>query len=42
MNATSEVNSSPTLEKTTNTEKPQYRILYVDVISIFYFQLKWV
>jgi two-component system, OmpR family, response regulator ChvI len=30
MNATFEVNSSPTLEKTTNTEKPQYRILYVD------------
>lgn len=30
INATSEVNSSTTREKTTNTEKPQYRILYVD------------
>ena len=30
MNATSEVNSSTTREKTTNTEKPQYRIFYVD------------
>jgi two-component system, OmpR family, response regulator ChvI len=30
MNTTSEVNSSTTREKTSNTKKPPYRILYVD------------
>lgn len=40
MNATSEVNSSTTREKTTNTEKPQYRLLYVDDDPDILFSIK--